>query len=106
MAGQALSVDVRLAGGGGLLVDATGVQVDFGTGHSQVDHTHPAADEVVPGPSDTAEMMFELDGGALVCKVKLDGDPGAGKAPLSVQADGIDIQLQHHDPGGGGGPCA
>lgn len=89
--GQVLSGLVRLAPGGGLASDASGIAVDFGSGSGQAargDHSHP---ELVHSPvtvGNTATLSLHLSGQLISGTMRLDAAPSGG-VPLAVSSAGV-----------------
>lgn len=94
--GQQLSTEVLLAALGGLTATASGVAVNFGTGHNQVargDILAGALGEPLTVVS-TATLALALSAGNVLSGVvRCDPAPPAGTAPLSVGANGLYLQL-------------
>jgi hypothetical protein len=94
--GQRLSGEVALAALGGLLATASGVAVNFGTGHNQV-----ARGDILAGALgepltvlSTATLALALNqSNVLSGVVRCDPNPPAGTAPLTVGANGLYLQL-------------
>lgn len=91
---QCLSAEVRLAAGGGLVLNS-GVGADFGTGHSQVargDHLHPTlAPSFTVG--NTASLGLSYNGSLISGTVNLDPNPGPNCGLLGTSSAGLYVQL-------------
>lgn len=96
--GQVLSLEVRVAGDGGLEAnpDGSGVQCAFGTGHNQVsrgDHTHAQLHDPVT-IDDTNSVDLTLTAGQLLtAAVKRKTSLSTGQGAILEAADGIYVSL-------------
>lgn len=91
--GQQLSAEVRYPAGSGLAQDASGLHLDFGTGHNQVargDHEHSGTTHPRVSASGSATLDLYCDQAAQVVSgtVRRSLNPVIG-IPLSVDADGL-----------------
>ena len=96
LAGQQLAGEVVLAPLSGLLLQPSGVGVDFGTGHNQVLRGDALAGLVLTGVNsvlNTTTLRLGIAGTVLSGVVPLDANPPAGYGVITAGLNGLRVRL-------------